>query len=324
VRDEIGEFCDDVSVTDPSSRDVLVIGESLVDLVMPENGAIEAVVGGGPLNTARALARLGGDVRLCSTVSTDRFGNEIMSALMADGVGTDLVERCVEPTTLAVAELSSVGSAEYRFYIDGTSAPMLTRSTLDTAPSWVFSGGLGLVLEPLATRVTEIIESLPAATNVMLDVNARPRVIDNPDRHRILVERLVERCSVVKVSDEDLAHLYPDVGVDVAIDHLLQCGARLVVVTAGSAPVRAVGEAGAFSVQVPETRVVDSIGAGDTFDAGMLSWWTSSDASDPLVPDQIVAALNRGVAAAAVVVGRRGADPPELADLAMGPRSVGD
>lgn len=307
-----------MSVTEPGNSRVVVIGEALIDLVLPVDAPLDAVIGGAPLNTARALARLGGDVHLCATASIDRFGERILDAARTDGVGLELIERCEEPTTLAIAELSLGGSAEYRFYIDGTSAPLLTRSKLDPPPSWVFTGGLGLVLEPLAIRVTDIIRSLPSTTRVMLDVNARPRVITDPATHRHRVETVASRCDVVKVSDEDLGHLYPGVDVAAATDRILGLGAGLVVVTAGDGSVRAVSTQFDVEVPVPSTSVVDTIGAGDTFDAGMLSWWTDVASPDPFEVEQVVAAIGRGIAAAAVVVGRRGADPPDRADIGIG------
>ena len=297
---------------------MVVIGEALVDLVIPIDAAIDAVIGGAPLNTARALARLGGDVQFCSTVSVDRFGERIINAARTDGIGLELIERCNEPTTLAIAELSADGAANYRFYIDGTSAPLLTRSRLDPAPPWVFTGGLGLVLEPLASRVTEMIESLPPSTRVMLDVNARPRVISDPDTHRRRVETVASKSDVVKVSDEDIGHLYPGLDLAAAIDHMLSLGVGLVVVTAGGGAVRAVSRRFDINVPVPSTPVVDTIGAGDTFDAGMLSWWTDSESPDPFDSDEVIAAIGRGIAAAAVVVGRRGADPPDRSDIGIG------
>lgn len=310
-------FCDDVPVARREHGQVVVIGEALIDLVMPDSSPIEAVLGGAPFNTARALARLGGRVELCATISSDRFGGSLLSALAADGVGVAMVERCDAPTTLAAAELSIGGSAEYRFYIEGTSAPRLERRTIDPAPAWLFTGGLGLVLQPLADRVIEIVDALPASARVMVDVNARPRVIDDPQAHRARVEHIAGRCDVMKVSDEDLSNLFPGSTIDSGVERLLAAGARLVVITAGGQSVRAIGPDIEIEVPVPSTDVVDTIGAGDTFDAGMLSWWTEPAHCDldPFEPIAIRSAIGRGIAAASVVVGRRGADPPRWDEM---------
>lgn len=308
-----------MGVTHVHNSRVVVIGEALVDLVMPEAAPIEAVLGGAPYNTARALARLGVLVEFCGTVSVDRFGERIMTQLTADGVGTALVERCEQPTTLAAAELSSMGSADYRFYIDGTSAPRLERNRLDAMPAWVFTGGLGLVLEPMASRVDDIVAALDASTRVMVDVNVRPNVISDITRYRHRVERLAARCDVVKVSDEDLAHLYPDLDAASGVQRLLECGAALVLVTAGGDSVVARTAKDQIVVPIPPAVVVDTIGAGDTFDAGVLAYWCEmpTEIVDPTDAAQIAAAVGLGARAARVVVGRRGADPPRRSELPL-------
>ena len=304
-------------MTDVRNSRVVVIGEALVDLVMPEAAPIEAVLGGAPYNTARALARLGVGVDFCGTVSVDRFGERIMTQLTTDGVGIGLVERCEQPTTLAAAELSSKGSADYRFYIDGTSAPRLERDRLDDMSTWVFTGGLGLVLEPMASRVDDITSALGAGTRVMVDVNVRPKVISDLTGYRRRVERVAARCDVVKVSDEDLAHLYPDVDAETGVQRLLECGAALVLVTAGGDAVVARTANDRIVVSIPPAVIVDTIGAGDTFDAGVLAYWCEMPAEmvDPTDAVQIAAAVDLGARAARVVVGRRGADPPRRSEL---------
>jgi fructokinase len=306
-----------VGVTPVRNSRVVVIGEALVDLVMPEAAPIEAMLGGAPYNTARALARLGIPVDFCGTVSVDRFGERIIQQLIADGVGTALVERCEQPTTLAAAELSSKGSADYRFYIDGTSAPRLERDRLDAVPAWIFTGGLGLVLEPLAHRVDDIVAARGPNTRVMVDVNVRPHVISDMTGYRRRVERLASYCDVVKVSDEDLAHLYPDVEAESGVQRLLECGASIVLVTAGGDAVVARTANERIAVSIPPAVIVDTIGAGDTFDAGVLTYWCEmpTEMVDPTAAAQIAAAVDLGARAARVVVGRRGADPPRRSEL---------
>ena len=104
---------------------IVVIGEALVDLVIAPDGAVEAALGGAPYNTARAAARLGADVEFVGGLSVDRFGSLLRSQLDRDGVGTRFAASTDEPTTLAAAEIGDDGSATYRFYFDGTSAPLV-------------------------------------------------------------------------------------------------------------------------------------------------------------------------------------------------------
>ena len=296
-----------------SGAEVTVVGEALVDLISTPDGDLTAVLGGAPFNTARALARLGVTVDLRATVSEDRFGGRLLAALAADGVGTGGVRRCAEPTTLALAEVGVGGSADYRFYIDSTSCP--TPPDL-TPPStgWLFTGGLALVLDPLAGAVEAMVASLPDTVQLMVDVNCRPRVISDRDAYIARVCRVVARADVVKVSDEDLAHLLPGRAVIDAAAELLALGPAAVIVTAGASGITVVDGDGEWSHAVPTVAVVDTIGAGDTFDAGFLAWWVARGSWSAERAD-LAAALRAGAAAAAVVVGRRGADPPHRNEL---------
>ncbi|MEM1333907.1 MAG: PfkB family carbohydrate kinase [Actinomycetota bacterium] len=298
---------------------LLVAGETLIDLVVHTDGSLSASPGGAPSNTAVAAARLGLDVRFAGGVSTDRFGRQLLGRLVDAGVDVESVQRTDAPTSLAVAELGRDGAATYRFYFDGTAAPALAR--VDQAgASIVFAGGLGLVLEPMATTIERAVGA--TTVPVVIDVNCRPAVVADIDEFVRRVDRVVARASVVKVSDEDLAVLRPGVAVDAAVSDLLEVGARSVVVTAGSAPTIVATHVDRLEVPVPPLadELVDTIGAGDTFVAGLLAGLVESSAVDvtPATPAaDLVDAVRLGQRAAAVVVTRRGADPPTRADLAL-------
>ena len=128
---------------------IVVAGEALIDLVVAVDGSVSAKLGGGPFNVARTIGRLGGAVSFLGTISTDRFGSQLFDQLIADGFDPVATVRTDSPTTLAAAELDPTGSAKYRFYFNGTSAPALDEvpSGLDH-PAAVHVGTLGLVLEP--------------------------------------------------------------------------------------------------------------------------------------------------------------------------------
>lgn len=296
---------------------ITVVGEALVDLVIEPSGAVEAKLGGAPFNTARACGRLGADVRFVGAVSSDRFGSMLAAQLEADGVDISALVRVDEPTTLAAAELDEAGAAVYRFYIEGTSAPRLIGDLDGSGADAVFTGGLGLLLEPMASTVESIIESAPSGQLVMVDVNCRPLIVPEREPYVGRVERVVARSHIVKVSDEDLDYLAPDLDPINAARRVLAMGPRAVLVTAGRDGVHVLTADGARTVPVAAVDVVDTIGAGDSFDAGFLTWWMdagfgSDDASDL---DRVADAVGAAVAVAGVVVTRRGADPPWRTEL---------
>ena len=303
---------------------IVVIGEALVDLVIAPSGAVEAALGGAPYNTARAAARLGADVEYVGGLSVDRFGSLLRQRLDADGVGTSYVVATDAPTTLAAAEIDEDGSATYRFYFDGTSAPLVGPDAAGTAVAALgsndvlFTGGLALVLQPMASSVMDALESVADDTIVVIDVNCREAVI--PDR-AAYVERIgaaAARADIMKVSDEDLAYLTPAVDMATAARRLLEMGTQAVVVTAGSSQTTIVTAEGQTVVEVPPVpgAVVDTIGAGDTFGAGLLAWWSAAGVGrGDVTIENLAAAVRVGHAAAGVVVTRRGADPPSRGDL---------
>ncbi len=296
---------------------LLVVGEALVDLVIAPDGSVEAALGGAPFNTARAASRLGTEVTYYGALSTDRFGSLLDGRLTTDGVDTLLAPRVDAPTTLAAAEIDEGGAATYRFYLDGTSAPQLADWPV-TDPAAVFSGGLALVLEPMAGTVVAGLERTARSCLVMIDVNARPLVVTDRPRYIERVSAVLRRADVVKVSDEDLAFLGPDVSVRSILDG----GASAVIVTAGSAPTGVFTADRSLTVDVPPPPgpVVDTIGAGDTFGGAVIAELLRADVR----PDDIRAddgiellrhAVEFGTRAAGVVVTRRGADPPTRDEL---------
>jgi fructokinase len=192
------------------SSPIVVAGEALVDLVIDTAGEVTAKLGGGPFNTARTIGRLGLPVTFLGVVSSDRFGNQLYTALMADGVAANGIVRTDLPTTLAAAELDDGGAATYHFYFAGTSAPALTEVPPGlAAPAAVHAGTLGLVLEPMATTLLAYLADLPDTTLVMLDPNCRPAVVADRAAFTARVREACRRADVVKVSTDDIEFLSP-------------------------------------------------------------------------------------------------------------------
>jgi fructokinase len=296
---------------------ITVIGEALVDLVIQPDGTVDAKLGGAPFNTARTCGRLGAPVRFVGAISVDRFGTMLADQLVADGVDTSALVRVDVPTTLAAAELDDAGAATYRFYIAGTSAPMLATVPPAAAGDVVFTGGLGLVLEPMGGAVEAALHDRVAGTLVMVDMNCRPLVVADRDAYLARVERVTTCADIVKVSDDDLAFLSPGADAMDAACAMLDRGVSAVLLTRGGDGAHVLTADRETSVPVGSVEVVDTIGAGDSFGAGFLSWWVASglgrdDASDH---DSLVDAVRAATQVAGVVVGRRGADPPWRSDL---------
>jgi fructokinase len=268
-----------------------------------------ATPGGGPFNTARALARLGVPVAFLGHLSDDAHGRTLLEALRADGVALDLVSIGHEPTTLAVAHVDASGAARYEFDIEGTAAPALTAAMVPRRlPAGVVAlhiGTLGLALEPIASTLLDLLAREGAGRVVMLDPNVRPGVVPDPV-YRENLRRAIAMSTIVKASEEDLAWLGapPE--------------ARLLVVTRGRRGAFAIHAGHRVDVPAVNVDVVDTIGAGDAFGAALLAWLFHHDRLTPdadLDHDGLTAALEYACLAAAITCTRRGADPPTQSDM---------
>jgi fructokinase len=300
-----------------SSRRIAVLGENLVDLLVAPNGSVNPVIGGGPLNVARTIGRLGGDVHFISGISSDAFGKLIRQTLDDSGVELSLPRALNEPTTLAVVELDPAGP-RYHFHLNDTAAFSLDATETSAAIALLspltamYFGTLGLLVEPMASLGEALIMSAAQDTLVVIDPNCRPSAVRHHDEYRARVARLCSRADVVKVSTEDLSYLYPHQHVLDGARGILDLGARCVIVTDGAAPVTVLGAGVETIVNVAPTTVVDTVGAGDALVGGFLTWWSESNLSRAELDDSDIVAA---AVAAAVTVSRltcqlAGAQPP--------------
>jgi fructokinase len=303
---------------------IVVAGEALVDLVQRTDGSLHAAPGGGPYNTARTIARLGRRVGLLAAISDDRFGARLFEGLVESGVDTSLVQRSPAPTTLAVAELDDDGAASYRFYLDGTAAPSLVADpTLIAAAhegrvAAVHVGTLGLVLEPMASTIVDLVEAMPAHVTVMVDPNYRPAVITDRPGYLERLARVLRRADVAKVSTDDVELLAPGIDPVSYAAGLVADGTRIVLVTGGDQASFVVTADGSTTLDTPPVAVVDTIGAGDSFGGGFLVAWlrgAAASAAPREFHDLAVIAARAAQQVASITVQRAGAEPPWRREL---------
>ena len=299
---------------------ILCCGEALIDMLPRETAAGERAFapypGGAVFNTAIALGRLGAPAGFFSGLSTDLFGQLLDAALTASGVDASLARRSDRPTTLAFVTLTN-GHAQYAFYDENTAGRMLSPGDLPALPDAVealFFGGISLVGEPCGAAYEALMLREAAARVTMIDPNIRPGFITDEPGYRARIDRMLGAADIVKVSDEDLAW------IGASVDSLLAAGARLVCLTEGAKGVRAFWPGGESFVAAKRVEVVDTVGAGDTFNAGLLAGLSrtgllSKAGLETLTAESLAPALELGVAAAAVTVSRAGANPPWAHEL---------
>ncbi|QBX35435.1 carbohydrate kinase [Paracoccus liaowanqingii] len=301
---------------------ILCAGESLIDMV-PQDGAFRPLAGGAVYNTAIALGRLGRATGYLWPISRDPFGDQILAPLAEAGVNTDLCPRTDRLTTLALVTLTN-GEARYSFYDEGSAGRMLVPGDIGPLPRTVtalFAGGISLVPDPCGATLEGLVAAHHARLPVMIDPNIRPFFVTDPEAYRARLARLLPMADVVKLSSDDLEWLHPDLAPEEAARRILATGPKLVLHTGGESGARAIWAGETVAVPAVRTTVADTIGAGDTFNAGVLAsldrqGLLSKDGIAAITPDQIRAALTLGAQAASVTVSRPGANPPWAHEMA--------
>ena len=301
---------------------ILSCGEALIDMLPRESTAGEACfapyAGGAVFNTAIALGRLGAPSAFFSGVSTDMLGEILADTLEASKVDTSLMARSARPTTVAFVKLVN-GQATYAFYDEGTAGRMLSVDQLPALPAEVdalFFGGISLVNDPAASTY-EALQAREAPTRVtMIDPNIRPGFIAGKEaEYRARIERMIARADLVKLSDEDLHWLMGEGDLSALARDILAKGPKVVFITEGAAGARAVTATQDRFVAATKVTVADTVGAGDTFNAGVLAALHEagalSKAGVAALSDAVLdTALSLGTRSAAVTVSRAGANPP--------------
>lgn len=307
---------------------ILCCGEALIDMIpTPTMAGPDGFVphpGGAIFNTAIALGRLGVQTGMLTGLSQDMFGQQLADGLKVSHVDISHVITSPRPTTLAFVRLVD-GHATYEFYDENSAGRMLTPADMPALPGDVttlYFGGISLACEPGADAYAALLERESGERAVMIDPNIRPGFIRDIARYRARLDRMIAQADIVKVSDEDLNWIIPaPLSLREKVETLLEKGPSLVILTRGGE-----GAAGFLAngddVQVPaqKTTITDTVGAGDTFNAGVLAALHKAGALNKDVlanlDDRVLTeALSLGVRAAAITVSRAGANPPWESEL---------
>lgn len=291
-----------------SSIPVLVVGEALMDITTSSAGDVETP-GGGPANIALGLSRRGIRAALLTHLGRDTRGETIATHLAGSGVRVLEGSFHDGATSTARATLDDTGAATYDFDI----AWDIDADAVPGSPALIHIGSLGVFLAPGADAVRALLDANPDAV-VTFDPNIRPSLVGDPADARATYEEFARRATIVKLSDEDAAYLYPGAGIDEILDAILALGPRLVAITRGGEGTTLATAADRVEVAAPRVTVVDTIGAGDTFMASLIAE-PAIRSGAPLSADDLRAIGARAVAAAAITVSRTGADLPWAREL---------
>lgn len=293
-------------------------GEVLID-ILPTGD----VVGGGPANTAKALARLGYEVDFIDGISHDAFGLKARKELERDGVSLDLCLVSEKPTCTATVTVNSNGGASYEFLINGTATFDFNNAWLPDPerlkPSVLHIGTLATIIEPGAGVLFEWALRVGEFAPIVFDPNIRPSVMGDRAIYAASVEKWVGISSIVKVSDDDIKWLYPDETLDEVARRWIAQGVSCVVVTRGAHGLIGYTEHGIEEVDGAKVDVIDTVGAGDTVGAIVVEGIIQHSVSG-LTGHVLNGVLHKAAIAAGITCSRAGAQPPHKHELieAMG------
>lgn len=313
---------------------ILSCGDALYDVFMsarPQGAgstgsiALDARVGGSPLNVAIGLSRLGQPTGFFAKVSTDPFGQTLLAHLAVEEVETSLCVRTVSPTTLAVVALDAKGVPTYSFYTEGTADRSLERVELPVrlpdAIRVIHIGSYATALEPTAGSLEALVTRERSRRFIAYDPNVRPSIVPDREVWRQRVAALSAKAHLVKASIEDIAFLYPGADAREVLREWLERGACLAVATRGEAGAIAMTQSGLVAeVASPQVNVVDTVGAGDTFQAALLTWLAENGRRSPdgiasMAERELGLLLEFAAQAAAITCSRRGADMPRRSEI---------
>lgn len=304
----------------------LVCGEALFDF-FSENDAsglaskvnFKAIAGGSPFNVAVGLRRLGVDSALFGGLSTDYLGRRLQQVLQDEGVRPDYLVDFSAPTTLAMVAVGANGSPHYSFRGEGCADRQLSEAHLPTLGDEVRGlhiGSFSLVVQPIGDTLLKLVQRESGKRLISLDPNVRLNPEPNINLWRERIAMLVRLADLIKVSDEDLSLLYPEQDPQNVIEGWLEHRCQIVFLTRGGDGATVFSRThGSWSVPANQVQIADTVGAGDTFQAALITWLTehsldSVEGVQQLSREQIDGMLKFAVQAAALTCSKTGPDLP--------------
>ncbi|KHF24889.1 carbohydrate kinase family protein [Solemya velum gill symbiont] len=305
----------------------LVCGEALYD-VFPDQGDnpatfnMTARAGGSPFNVAIGLARLGQQSALLTGISTDQLGNRLVQMLESESVNTDYLVRNGRRTTIVIVGVNEQGQPSYAFYGQGSADCSLSNESLPVigdAVTGLHFGSYSLVMQPIADAFADLMKQM-SDRFISIDPNIRPSIQPDMEVWRQRLWEYAEKADLLKISAEDVDYLYPGRDHEEFADALIKAGTQLVVITDGSSDVKCWTQSGLSVTRSPRVgKLVDTVGAGDTFQAALLTrlaqWGEPKQVIRSLSSEQLDELMGFAVTAAAITCSRRGADLPRLDEV---------
>lgn len=304
----------------------LVCGEALFDFFSEDDASglaskvnFKAIAGGSPFNVAVGLRRLGVDSALFGGVSTDYLGQRLQQVLKEEGVRPDYLVEFAAPTTLAMVAVGTNGSPHYSFRGEGCADRQLSAAhlpILGTEVRGLHVGSFSLVVQPIGDALLQLVQRESGQRLITLDPNVRLNPEPNIELWRERIATLVPLVDLIKVSDEDLSLLYPEQDPQQVIERWLEHRCQIVFLTRGGDGASVFSrQHGHWSVPAVSVKIADTVGAGDTFQAALITWLTehgldSVEGVQQLAREQIDAMLRFAVRAAALTCSKTGPDLP--------------
>jgi len=304
---------------------IISLGEALIDFISQKDLTFEGFPGGSPMNTSIAISRLGVPCQFLGRISNDMFGCRLIDHLKENSVGTDMILRTDDPTTLSFVQKQEDGQANYAFFANNTadrniSIKDLSKIEIPSKAKIIHFGSISLSMEPCGSTISEFL--LNSSKNLMLsfDPNIRPSLVPDKAKYLERFQKLCRISSVLKLSDEDLLWLYPELNTDKAISLLLELGVSLIALTTGKTGALLINKNNRVISPLFDLPVADTIGAGDTFHGALLSYlytqnWLDRNTLINLSKDQLYNIGNYANKAAGINCSRSGANPPTKLDM---------